>query len=401
MRTEPKARTLETVAAAEVLRRCMAEADNVGAFRAGFTDYMEKIIHAPEGETLKVIPKARQGAGRVGFVDWVTFTAHEDSIQPACGFPLVPVSDEEAMALLSAKLEMILGYGITSKRPIGLNFYQRSYVLGDNWGHVCHGGQRNTFCVIISGEGCAAAREGWEQRLYEFLQKLINARITRLDVSHDDIAGHYTVDNARKDFDEGLFRCHARNPQIEMAGNWVEPNGKGRTLYIGRRQSGKFARIYEKGKQLGDVASPWVRIEVEFKNEDRVIPFRALLEPGEYLAGAFPAFAFLTDTQERILTKSTKAKCDLNATLSWLRRQCGKTLFCVSVVLGGHAQAMEAITPADLDESDVPKRFKIADWQNAPRAVHKFINANQEPAPMWIGEPAFGEKIFACENMRP
>ena len=39
--------------------------------------------------------------------------------------------------------------------------------------------------------------------------------------------------------------------QVSDAGNWKRPNGKGRTLYIGCRESGKSCRIYEKGKEQG------------------------------------------------------------------------------------------------------------------------------------------------------
>ncbi len=50
-------------------------------------------------------------------------------------------------------------------------------------------------------------------------------------------------------------------------------------------------RIYEKGKQLGDPESPWVRWELELHNTDREIPFDVLLQPGRYVAGAYPATA--------------------------------------------------------------------------------------------------------------
>lgn len=57
--------------------------------------------------------------------------------------------------------------------------------------------------------------------------------------------------------------------KISMAGDWA--NGKGRTLYIGSRQSQIFIRLYEKGyersNKLGvEVERPdWVRFEVEYK----------------------------------------------------------------------------------------------------------------------------------------
>ena len=194
------------------------------------TDAGEKLIFTGRDGEVKVIPK--RGKNGTGFVDWVTFTFKEDSITKSRGFSGTPVSDEQAMIVLSLKLAQILGFGITEKRPLGLNFYQRSYVLGENWGFVCHGGQEGTVCVILSGDGCAAAREGWEKRLANWLEsgELLQPRITRIDLAHDDYEGRHSVDWARQCFDDGLFRNHCRNPYIEMAGNWVEPDGSGRTL---------------------------------------------------------------------------------------------------------------------------------------------------------------------------
>ncbi|MDP2904597.1 MAG: replication initiation factor domain-containing protein, partial [Methylovulum sp.] len=50
----------------------------------------------------------------------------------------------------------------------------------------------------------------------------------------------------------GLFVNRGQAPNIEQAGNWLNPNGKGRTLYIGQRASGKLLRIYEKGLQIAN-----------------------------------------------------------------------------------------------------------------------------------------------------
>ncbi len=61
-------------------------------------------------------------------------------------------------------------------------------------------------------------------------------------------------------------------------------------------------RIYEKGKQLGDPESPWVRWELELHNTDREIPFDVLLQPGRYVAGAYPATAWVQEEASRIRT---------------------------------------------------------------------------------------------------
>lgn len=50
---------------------------------------------------------------------------------------------------------------------------------------------------------------------------------------------------------------------VEHVGDWHRAE-RGRTLYLGSRQSVYFIRIYEKGKQLGGDPN-WVRVEVELK----------------------------------------------------------------------------------------------------------------------------------------
>jgi phage replication initiation protein len=45
-----------------------------------------------------------------------------------------------------------------------------------------------------------------------------------------------------------------------------------------------------------------VRHEVEWHNIDRNIPWEAVLEPGKYVAGAYPALSWVSETAERIKT---------------------------------------------------------------------------------------------------
>ncbi len=73
-------------------------------------------------------------------------------------------------------------------------------------------------------------------------------------------------------------------------------------MYVGNRKNGKLIRIYEKGKQLGDPSSPWVRWEVELHAKDRAIPWDVLLHPGEYVAGAYPCLSWVSDRASRIQT---------------------------------------------------------------------------------------------------
>lgn len=308
-----------------------------------------------DGGEIKQVPKRRGYGGDTAFIDWVNFTVGEESIgggKDATTYRLewdgeeiieveegtgreCPVTPEQVMLCISNRMHHIFGFGITSKNEKGANFYKESWNLGDNWGMVCYGGQRGTILVTLNGSGCAAAREGWENRLKTYLEQTERARITRLDLAHDDYEGRtYTVDRADQDHTDGLFNCGGRNPDCEYRGNWKSPNGKGRTFNIGNRSNGKFCRVYEKGRQLGDEKSDWVRIEVEFKSCDRLIPFDALVRPGEYLAASYPAFSWISERQERIYTTQRVVEANVERTIKWLRHQCGASVGALVDLLG-------------------------------------------------------------------
>lgn len=308
-----------------------------------------------ENGQIKEVPQRRGWGGDSAFIDWVNFTIGAETIETGANSPVVrfaqvngeicevvegddgqiPVTSDQVMIYMSNRLKRIFGFGITSKRDIGANFYKESWGVGDNWGMVCYGGQRNTILVTLNGSGCAAARKGWENRLRDFLEKSERSRLTRLDLAHDDYDGKtYSVDRADQDHTDGLFNCGGRNPDCEHRGNWKSPNGKGRTLNIGNRANGKFCRVYEKGRQLGDANSEWVRIEVEFKSCDRVIPFDALTRPGEYLAASYPAFAWINERQERIFTTQKTCAANVERAVKWIRHQCGASIAAMVDLFG-------------------------------------------------------------------
>lgn len=317
-----------------------------------------------ENGEVKEIPARRTWGGDSAFLDWVNFTTDEVDFM----FGMNLISDEQIIDRVSMKLCQIFGFGITAQRETGANFYKRSYVLGDNCGMVCHGGQRSTVLVMLSGEGCAAAKDGWEHRLYEFLTKCgPRAKLTRVDLAHDDYSGStYSVDKADQDFDNGLFNCGGRHPNHEYRGNWKRPNGKGRTVYVGNRENGKFCRVYEKGRQLGDKNSEWVRIEVEMKSVSRILDFEILLHPGRYLAAAYPAFAFISAHQERILTTQKKTQITYAAMCKWAKTQLGAFVNVLVEMEGDAEKAVQKI----IKLGAIPARLKNPSWSFGGEYFH-------------------------------
>lgn len=338
-----------------------------------------------ENGVIKEIPQRRGWGGDSAFIDWVNLTIGEETIGSGKEVPVIrlamvegqieevvegveresPVTSDQVMICMSNRLEQIFGFGISSKREMGANFYKESWVIGDDCGMVCYGGQRGTIMVTLNGSGCAAARVGWEERLQKFLNTASRAKLTRVDFAHDDYTGEtYTVDKADQDHTDGLFNCGGRNPDTEYRGNWKNPNGKGRTFNVGNRKNGKFCRVYEKGRQLGAPGSEWVRIEVEFKSCDRVIPFDSLTRPGEYLAASYPAFSWISQRQERIITTSKATAATVEKAVAWVRHQCGASIGLM-VSLFGVDQFLEKVV-----REGEPAWAKCKTFLNSPSSLH-------------------------------
>ena len=293
------------------------------------------------------------------FIDWLNFTIKADEIK---GFS----DDEKILLHFSAHLETIFGFGVTFKRHAGMMFYKDSYVLGNGWGFVCIGGQNDTILLSLNGAGCMAAKSGWEAVLHDYLSKFFWHRLTRVDLAHDFFDGEYTVDQALDDFKAGSFSLGARPPEVAQHGNWITPSGKGRTLAVGTRGAGKMARVYEKGLQLGaqysNIKPNWVRVEVELRCDDRVIPLDVLLHSGQYLAATYPAFSFISSAQKRITVKKNTVQILYQAAVHHARSSCGKLLN----VMRNVEDSIESVIDL-LVRDGMPKRLKMAsdDYQHA------------------------------------
>lgn len=192
-------------------------------------------------------------------------------------------------------------------------------------GRIAWGGasQRGRTWLSLSGTLCARVRDWTNVAL---TLSAWNARITRVDLAYDDFLGTTTLDQIKPMYLAGDFNNGGRQPTCSLAGDWLEVSGKGRTFYVGRRGNGKYLRIYEKGKQLGDPNSPWVRWEVEFGSRDRIIPLDVLVDPDYFLAGAYPALEFVAPIHERIKTQRKIARTSLDRLTELASASYGKTV---------------------------------------------------------------------------
>lgn len=325
-------------------------------------DLSEEFLLLDDGKTKVRVPRPNLDVSpKSAFIDWLTFTFKVSDFYSS--FPESRAISNDGLDLVcevSAKLDKALGFSVTSKRSNGLWFYKHCYDLGDKWGNLCIGGQNDTICIAINGQGCLAAKKGWEKRLKAFGEK-VGARITRADLAHDFFYGEYSVDKADLDDDNGLFSLGARSPKVQHLGNWKRPDNSGRTLMIGSRDAGKLLRIYEKGRQLGgiysDMFADWVRVELELHSKDRVIPWAVLLDAGQYLAGSYPALAFIDDSQQRIKTKKNIVKSTIDKAKNVVKAQFGRYLWIFHELYGNDGLH-------DLFIKETPKRLIVPHWDS-------------------------------------
>lgn len=264
----------------------------------------------------------------------------------------------QVMKFLSQKLLNAIGFGIDTENPSGRNFYKRSFNLEHGAGFVCIGGQRDTVLITINGTGCNYALLHWENYLFTWLARYETVNITRIDLAHDILTRSYlTIDLFNEIHAKGGFSKGGRPPEIEHRGNWKRPNGKGRTLYIGSRQSDKFCRIYEKGKQLGDSESPWLRVEVEYKSNNAYIPLNILLNPTDYFIATYPCFYLLEqhNQEKRFDVREKEELLTFEQAINIVKRQYGRYLHLFRQCFCDDKQMLDVLT--DIPNKTLPERL--------------------------------------------
>ncbi|BEP55062.1 hypothetical protein GmRootV118_23060 [Variovorax sp. V118] len=300
---------------------------------------------APRAVTRGESPEANVGAPKAK-VDWLNATFDEPamSVEGLVAFLGCCFGNRPTTAKLDGGL-----FGFTER-------WKLSVYLGGvmvEVGAIAKGGnaQRGRWMLQLTGKGCGMV-EDWAN-VRELLEGF-RAKITRVDLAVDFLDGAHTVDEAVDMVDAGQFTSNGRKPSTSVAGDWLE-QVHGRTLYVGKAANGKMLRVYEKGKQLGDLSSDWVRFEVQFGNRDRELKFDMLTDPDRFFAGAYPALASLIEAAaEAIPTTQTETLTNLGHLLYHLRRCYGKALH--------HATTTAGATNTDLVESmtvvGLPRRLK-------------------------------------------
>lgn len=277
-------------------------------------------------------------ASALALVDWLAFT-----VRPPPGYGVRWVLDE---------LEVTFRVPRTNWTGKGRGWfgYTDRIDLGE-FGLVAYGGesQNGTVHAELNAHACRQVEDWHAVRLWG---EVYGAVVTRADCAHDDFRGGVlTIARALEWYRLGAFADRGRPPKAHLHDDLG--SGQGKTLEVGRRGSGKFLRVYERGKKLGEVDSPWVRAEVELHNKGRHVPWDVVVEPGRYLAGAYPALRFLSVGQSRIATTRRTAEVTYDTMVRNLRIQGGKSINVMCRVLGGDCGAVVS----RLRREGVPRRL--------------------------------------------
>ncbi|MEX1228349.1 MAG: replication initiation factor domain-containing protein [Marinobacter sp.] len=224
---------------------------------------------------------------------------------------------------------------LTEKFGSGRNFFRNSIQLENKAGFVAFGGNNRVvnsqgvtetrherIQVYLSGEGCRQV-VNWKQ-VYHALSVVMadyNPRITRVDIAYDDIVGKRSLQSARDQYYHGDFKGRGLPP----GANFIDDmgSGKGSTLNIGSRDTGKMLRIYEKGKQLGDKTSPWTRWELEINSKQYDVPLEVLISPKEYISGAYQALEWISSARQGIKSKKKRESIEYSHLVLHGRRAYG------------------------------------------------------------------------------
>lgn len=288
----------------------------------------------------------KQG-GQVVKVDWLNAT-----------FPEPKLSVQGFVQLLGR----MLGRPVYELEGRGLLGFEKSVTLHARHGSVTSpigsiawGGksQNGRWLLQLTGTGCQLVRD-WEP--FRDLLEDLGAKLTRVDLALDFLAGEHTVDDAVHLYEGGGFQLGGRPPKTSVSGDWL--GGKaGRTLYVGDSKNGKMLRVYEKGKQLGDEVSAWTRFEVQIGSRDRLIPYDVLTRRDAFFAGCYPALeAMVMDAAERIKTEKKTGEVSISHLLYHLKRCYGKLLHICEQEIG----ATDADLVQELRVVGLPRRVNVS-----------------------------------------
>ncbi|WP_316368086.1 replication initiation factor domain-containing protein [Candidatus Thiodiazotropha sp. CDECU1] len=277
---------------------------------------------------LKLSRQLERRRGETVFVDYLSFTLVEGIVEGYGDTRLRNV----AQLFVDAIPE--LGFSESDRGLYGFTHSGDLTIAGETVGKIATGGNNGRTFVEFTGKACAwIDREKWATWLDQ-----VNARISRVDLAYDDYEGSHSVHWMKQQYIDGEFKNRGQNPNVSQIGPWLNRDlwENGLTLYVGKRQNGKMLRSYEKGRQLGDSKSKWVRHEVEFRRtREKPLTTDMIRNPVEYLTGSYTPLEWIADvTPARVDRVKLETKITFETLVHYARLCYGKLFHVMSQVIG-------------------------------------------------------------------
>ena len=285
----------------------------------------------------------------VVFLDYLSFTVPENLVQ---GYGHARI--RRIARLLLDSLPEFSVFEVET----GLYGYSHSahiQISGQTVGRIATGGNSGTTFIELTGHATAWLNPyAWADWLDD-----IGARLSRIDLAHDDYEGIHTVHQVREAYLAGEFRNRGQNPSSSPVGPWDDPGnwGKGLTYYVGKRENGKMLRAYEKGRQLGDETSPWVRFEVEFRRQkDKPLTTDMLRDMLSYFVGAYSYLEWVSSAKPLKLDRvQQETKISFSSLIDYAKLAYGKLINVMQAVYDDSEQIIEMLI-----SEGVPRRLHQA-----------------------------------------
>lgn len=217
-------------------------------------------------------------------------------------------------------------------------------------GMLAYGGtaQKGWVSVNLTGKGCDWVPD-W-QTADEVLADQDRFEARRVDIALDTYRREVTHDSMVSAYRDGGFSIYRKPPTMKQI-----LSDEGNTIYVGKREQGKFLRGYEKGFELvknfpsgsvteidGVPIADIYRVELELKAKGAPLPADLIENRDSYFAGSYPYLQTLIDAQPAIFNqgREREPQRDLEAALANIHRQYGPTLFTAVAAYGGDVGAV-------------------------------------------------------------
>jgi phage replication initiation protein len=345
-----------------------------------------------DGGAVQGLPLSNRGVSeneQIGaIVDWLACSLDLEAVLASAGwdvgknetFGVLNSTGANAVALAQAVAYRLVGDVVIVSDEVkrGTAYLYRVALMtkaGDYCGVVELGGPHTirkngtTTCRLeLTGTGCREYEssggsdhaERW--LLLASLLGAYDARITRIDLAADDFSGQFPIEWALGQYQGGGFDNRGQHPKARLIDDLG--SNAGRTLYVGTRQSEKQLRAYEKGKEQGDEASPWMRYEVQFgASNRRELPLDMLTDCAAYIRGAYDVLEFVSYVASSIRSTWTAVVSCAKRSAKHMQRQYGRMVNALLHVAEGDGELLHRYCIA-LSSSKLPK------WASQGEGVH-------------------------------